>query len=179
MTLAGTLTWWDTSPTHSVVIKNLAKYLNSTVHTTTGMKPKDVRPEHIKELARKLNAKNYMKVKKDSLHLPKFKVGQHVRVVRHRRMFEKDAENLNWSSQLFRIYSIHNSSTNVPYYRLVDLKGKPVSGSFVTDEVKSVRNNDLYLTSKTENFPNNQSLVTFLNMPPEYAQVWTKTDELS
>ena len=64
---------------------------------------------------------------------PKFKVGDHVRITKHKNIFAK-GYTPNWSEEAFVISKIKNT---VPWtYLISDLNGKEILGSFYEKEMQ-------------------------------------------
>jgi hypothetical protein len=80
---------------------------------------------------------------KSSKSVPKFhfRVGQTVRIAHTRRVFSKDTHH-RWTIELFLV--MHRSRfQNIPIYRLKDQMNEAIEGYFYTNELQSVRKNEL------------------------------------
>ena len=85
------------------------------------MKPKDV-TDHSFVFSEEAN-------KKDS----KFKIGDHVRISRHKSIFAKDYTS-NWSEEIFVVKRV---KTTVPWiYLISDLNGEEMMGMFYEKELQ-------------------------------------------
>ncbi|KAK4882703.1 hypothetical protein RN001_006022 [Aquatica leii] len=67
--------------------------------------------------------------------IPKYKVGQHVRISRTKQMFEK-GYTTNWSEEVFKISEVINRKP--PVYRVVDLNREPIEGTFYEEELQII-----------------------------------------
>ena len=70
---------------------------------------------------------------------PKFRVGDHVRISKHKNIFAKGYTR-NWSEEIFVVKKIKNT---VPWtYEISDLNGEETVGSFYEKELqKTIRTN--------------------------------------
>ena len=96
--------------------------MNNTYHTTIKMKPIDVKGNKYINIDKEVNDKN-----------PKFKVGDHVRISKHKNIFAK-RYTPNWSEKIFLIKRIKNT---VPWIYVVnDLNGEEITGTFYEKEMQ-------------------------------------------
>ena len=101
---------------HINKLDDIVNKYNNTYHSTAKMKPLHVKPNTYIESSKEINNKN-----------PKFKIGDIVRISKHKNMFEKGYFP-NWSAEVFRIKKIKNA---VPWtYVISDLKGEKIIGTF-------------------------------------------------
>ena len=85
------------------------------------MKPKDVTDSV------------FVEFKESNKKDPKFKVGEHVRISKHKNVFSK-GYTPNWSEEIFVINKIQNT---VPWtYLINDLNGGEIMGSFYEKELQ-------------------------------------------
>ena len=102
-------------------IKYNNKY-NITVHRTIQMKQVDVNSDSYAEYNEDSNKKD-----------PKLKVGDDVRISRHKSIFAKRYTQ-NWSEEVFVISKIKNT---VPWtYVISDLNGEEITGTFYKQELQ-------------------------------------------
>ena len=104
------------------------------------MKPKDVTAEDEEELMQR-----FKKQRKIPSRKPKFKVGDRVRVSKHKHVFEKEYT-ANWQQR----YSqwIKSCLRTLVTYKLKDYQNQPIAGGFYDEELLKVRHSDLYLVEK-------------------------------
>ena len=95
---------------------------NNTVHRTIKMKPVDVKNNTYVDSKKEVNDKD-----------PKFKVGDHVRISKHKNIFAK-GYTPNWFEEVFIISKIKNT---VPWtYVINDLNGEEIIGTFYEKELQ-------------------------------------------
>ena len=104
------------------VLDNVVKKYNNTVHSTTGMKPKNVKYYNVTEYIEESNKKD-----------PTFKIGDRVRMSRYKNVFAKGYAP-NWSEEVFVVSKVKNT---VPWtYELNDSNGEKILGSFMKKSCK-------------------------------------------
>ena len=79
------------------------------------------------------------------LPLPKFKVGDTVRISKYKNIFTKGYE-ANFTEELFKINKVIRGDPTV--YELEDLEGEPIIGKFYEEELSSVDKKDVYKVEK-------------------------------
>ena len=131
--LRGNYKWID-------ILPNLISKYNETKHRTIGMKPKDVTAEDEEELMER-----FKKQRKIPSRKPKLKVGDRVRVSKHKHVFEK-GYTPNWTTEIFTVDQV--MSTNPVTYKLKDYQNQPIAGGFYEQELLKVRHSDIYLVEK-------------------------------
>ena len=95
---------------------------NNTYHTTIKMKPADVKDNTYINADKEINNKD-----------PKFKVGDHVRILKYKNIFAKRYMP-NWSEEVFVIKKVKNT---VPWtYVINDLNGEEITGTFYEKELQ-------------------------------------------
>ena len=110
------------------VLDDIVNKYNNTVHRTIKMKPIDVTSD------------SYAEYNEDSnVTKPKFKVGDHVRILKYKNIFAKGYTQ-NWSEEVFIISKIKNT---VPWtYATSDLNGEKTAGSFYGKELQKTYQNE-------------------------------------
>ena len=114
------------------VLDNIVKSYNDSVHSTIGMKPNEVVRENT-DLAYFNTYKDIIKDKRK--RIPKFKVGDQVRIDRQKAMFEKGYD-YNWNPEIFVVEKVSNSTPIT--YNLKDLNGEQILGTFYEPELQKV-----------------------------------------
>ena len=105
------------------VLDNIFDKYNNTVHWSIKMKPIDVTSDSYAEYNEDFNKKD-----------PKFKVGDHVRISKHKKMFAK-GYTPNWSEDVFVVSKIKNT---VPWtYVISDLNDEEITGSSYEKELQN------------------------------------------
>ena len=112
------------------VLQPLIDKYNSTKHRATGFTPSDARkPSNRTQVFQNL----YRGKVKGKLAVPKFKVGERVRIAIQKNLFEK-AYIINWSDRIYKIKKIQKTRPRT--YIVVDLNGKQHKGSFYTEDLQ-------------------------------------------
>ena len=107
------------------VLDDVVNKCNNTVHRTIKMKPIDVTSDSYAEYNEDFNKK-----------YPKFKVGNHVRILKYKNIFSK-GYTPNWSEEVFVVSKIKNT---VPWtYFISDLNGEPITGTFYEKKLQKIR----------------------------------------
>ena len=100
--------------------KFIVNRYNNTYHNTFKMKPVDVKPSTYIDSSKEINEKD-----------PKFKIGDTVRISKHKNIFAKSYVP-NWSEEVFVIKKVKST---VPWtYVISDLKGEEIVGTFCEKE---------------------------------------------
>ena len=95
---------------------------NSTCHRTIKMKPVNVKDNTYIDFNKEVNYKD-----------PKFKVGDHVRISKHKNIFAK-GYTPNWSEEVCVIKKVKNT---VPWaYVINDINGEEIVGIFYEKELQ-------------------------------------------
>ena len=103
-------------------LDDIVNKYNNTYHRTTKMKPVDVRDNTYIDFGKEVNDK-----------YPKFKIGDHLRISKHKNIFAKGYMP-NWSEEVFIISKIKNT---VPWtYFINDLNGEEIIGIFYEKELQ-------------------------------------------
>ena len=125
----GTYKWFD-------VLDDLVKGYNNSFHSSISMKPIEARdPENSEIVWFNLYGPFVM----SEFGVPKFKVGDHVRIVKYKYTFSR-GYGANFTEELFKIKQIIYTKPIV--YKLEDLKGEEIEGYFYEEELSFVPNPD-------------------------------------
>lgn len=127
--LRGNHVWID-------ILQEITKNYNNTKHRTIGMMPSNVTPDTVLDVYKSPK----LAVKKAKLNL-----GNLVRISKYKGVFSKGFD-INWSTELFKIYKINNSSPLT--YMLQDLNNQPIKGCFYESELQKTEFPDIYLVEK-------------------------------
>lgn len=104
--------------------KNITDSYNKSYHSTIEMTPIEAFKSENTETVLNNIRKKGIKFEKDA---QKLKIGDHVRVILKKDLFDKSA--LNWSKEIYKISSVIRSRLNNPErYKLEDLKGNSIQG---------------------------------------------------
>jgi hypothetical protein len=112
-------------------LQELVVKYNNTRHRSIGMKPADVSLKNEDQVWTNLRKKNPKPV--FTTNAGKFGVGDVVRVSRVKQTFAK-GYTPNWTEELFRIIKV--MKTRPRAYKLEDLLGAPIKGSFYAQELQ-------------------------------------------
>lgn len=158
--LNGNYKWID-------VLQDLIDKYNNTVHRTIKMKPVDVNKTNEKKLLSSV----YRKIK--TFPLPKFKVGDKVRISKYKHLFEK-GYTPNYTTEIFEIEKV--KITDPVTYILKDYQGQTIRGSFYEQELLKVRNPDMYLIQKILRRKGNKLFVKWLGFSNKHNSWIDKSD---
>lgn len=127
------------------VLPKLVLGYNNTVHSTTNTKPADVTHYNAEKLWRKLYKKIYESVERRKGNLPQpikkpnFRKGDRVILAKEKGLFAKGYTTY-WTRENFIVNDILSGSLNQPYrYLIKDLEGNVIDGSFKSEELQRVR----------------------------------------
>ena len=103
-------------------LDDIVKEYKNTYHKTIKMNPVDVKDDTYIDSSKEVNDKD-----------PKFQVGDHVRISKHKSIFAK-GYTPNWSKEVFVISKIKNT---VPWtYVVNDLNGEEIIETFYEKELQ-------------------------------------------
>ena len=144
----GTYAWVD-------VLDELVENYNTTGHGSTLMKPSDVNSSNKDVVWVTLYGSAL-----GELPLPKFRVGDTVRVSRYKSVFGKGYE-ANFTEEIFKVTRVLRGDPNV--YELEDHEGEPIIGKFYEEELSAVeKKDDTYRVEKILRKKNGMALVKWL-----------------
>ena len=123
----GTYKWID-------VLDQLVYNYNNIKHNTILMKPKDVNKKNEDQVWTTLYGHLYAESP-----LPKFKVGDMVRISKYKSTFTKGYE-ANFTEELFKVIKVICGDPNV--YEIADLLGEPITGKFYEEELSGVNSRE-------------------------------------
>ena len=112
------------------VLPELVEDYNNTVHSSTKLTPIDASKKKNELIVwRNLYPDRY----KINNLTPKFSVGDEVRIIKKKKVFEK-GYTTRWTEEIFKIKEIQ--STNPITYKLEDLQGEEIKGTFYEPELQ-------------------------------------------
>jgi transposase InsO family protein len=114
------------------VLPELVSSYNATIHSSIGMPPKDVNKQNEQDLKIKL----YGDPDKPVFIKFKFKIGDYVRLIIDKKVYEKDAT-IKWSDEIYIVDQLVPSSP--PVYKIRDLKGTLYNWNYYAQELQAVR----------------------------------------
>lgn len=154
LTHADTSRWID-------ILPKIIHAINNSVNRTLGRTPASIRPGDLQDPRTPLPPSTNVR----------FAIGDTVRLLKYRRIFDK-AYHPNFTQELFVISDV--KSTHKPvYYKLKDLNGEPIEGTFYNEElVKSINRDQVYKVEavlKTRKYRGKkQHLIKWLGYGPEF-----------
>lgn len=138
------------------ILPNLIDSYNNSYHRSIKTKPILVNKENETDVW----INQYSKLKKP-FKLPKFKIGDVVRIPKHKNLFDKGYIE-KWTDEEFTVTSI-NSKYYPHLYTLTDSTGQMIKGSFYEQELQLVNNpNKLYRIDKILKTRNNNGVKQLL-----------------
>ena len=144
----GTYNWVD-------ALDGLTENYNSTKHSSILMKPKDVNKTNENLVWVTLYGSPLGK-----LPLPKFRVGDTVRVSRYKSIFGKGYE-ANFTEEIFKVKRALRGDPTM--YELDDHEGEPIIEKFYEEELSAVNKKDnMYRVEKILRKKNGMALVKWL-----------------
>ena len=155
-------------------IDELLKNYNSSFHRSVQMSP--VATSDIKNtpqvFANLYSDEIYKQVKK-----PKFRIGHRVRISKYKRKLFNKGFTPNWTEEIFVIDDILN--TKPVTYRLVDLQGETVTGSFFEPELQKTTQ-EIFRIEKVIRHDNKQkrALVKWSGYPDQFNS-WVPMSKLN
>ena len=111
------------------MLDSIVDKYNNTYHNSIKMKPIDVKSKSHAEYNVDCNDKD-----------PKFKIGDHVRISRHKKVSAKEYA-LHWSEEVFVIKKVKN--TVLWTYVIMDLNSEDIVGTFYEKEFQNTNQEKL------------------------------------
>lgn len=145
-------------------IDNLQKYVdfyNKRVHRTIKIAPCDVTKEDVPRLLK--TAYNYSG---ECKKLPKFEVGDYVRISKYKQQFEK-GYTPKWGVEIFRITDV-NTEFNPETYYLADINDEKILGGFYRENLQRVKHHKGYLIEKILKRKGGKIYVKFLGFSSKH-----------
>ena len=136
------------------ILNKLTSEYNSTKHRTIGMKSRDVTLKDEKRLLDTVYNHWFSKIK-----IPKFKVGDKVRISKYKHLFEK-AYTPNWTTEIFTVKK--RNPTHPITYLLVHIQGNLISGGFYEQELQKTFFPNDYLIERVIKRRGNKLFVKWL-----------------
>ena len=153
-------------------IDELLKNYNSSFHRSVQMSPvaaSDITNTH-QVFANLYSDEIYKQVKK-----PKFRIGDKVRISKYKRKLFDKGFTPNWTEEIFVINQILN--TKPVTYRVVDLQGETVTGSFYEPELQKTTQ-EIFRIEKVICRERKRALVKWSGYPDQFNS-WVPMSELN
>ena len=119
----GTYNWID-------ILSKLVNNYNQTKHSSILMRPADVNKSNKDQVWITLYGYPL-----GDLPLPKFRIGDTVRISKYKNIFEKGYE-ANFTEEIFKIVKVFRGDPNM--YEIEDFEGEPIIGKFHEEELSAV-----------------------------------------
>lgn len=148
--------------------KELVDRYNKKFHRTIKMPPINVNSTNEKMLLDTVY--NHPKIYK----IPKFHVGDFVRISKYKHIFEK-GYTPNWTSEIFEIKSVRNTYPTT--YILEDYQGNKIEGGFYNEELSKTRFPDTYLVENILKIKNDKAYVKWLGFSNQHNS-WINKNEI-
>ena len=152
------------------VLPDLLQDYNNTVHSSTKFSPVDASKEE-NELTIWRNL--YPDRLKINRLTPKFSVGDEVRIIKKKKVFEK-GYTTRWTEEIFTIKEIRD--TNPITYKLSDLQGEEIKGTFYEPELQKTEQ-QIYRIEKIIKKEKNKSLVKWKGYSDKFNS-WVNNKDL-
>lgn len=113
------------------VLDDLVAAYNHTIHSTTKMKPVDIRPHHAPLVYRNTYSKH-----RHVRQLAKFKVNDFVCIVKKKTAFDSGYTE-QWNPEIFIVTAVIHKAP-YPLYKLRDLQSREINGKFYAQELQKL-----------------------------------------
>jgi len=153
------------------LLPKLVEQYNSTIHSTTGYKPKDVTKNDEKTILLKM-LKNRKKMKVRTKQ--RFLTGDRVRISRVQKALAKGYWP-QWSNEIYTVWKVQ--PTLPVTYLLKDDKGEVLKGGFYNQELSKTKVNNTYLIEKVIRKRGDKLLVRWLGFDKSHDS-WINKDDL-
>ena len=120
------------------IVQDVVNSYNATIHRSLGRAPNEITPENADESRWDqylLKEKNSPKLVKSLIKF-RFKIGTHVRIPHERNAFRR-AYSEQWTPEVFVIFRRFRRE-GIPVYKVTDLDGDPLEGTFYQDELQQI-----------------------------------------
>ena len=118
------------------ILQDLMHAYNHGYHSSIKMCPSEVNPSNIMTVWNNLYDRGRNMKNSPDTPIPKFHIGDHVRITKYKQVFQKGYES-NWSNEIFIISSVIDRSPWV-VYTLKDLQNETIVGTFYERELQKV-----------------------------------------
>jgi hypothetical protein len=105
--------------------------------------------------------------------MPKFSIGDKVRIMKKKNIFEK-GYTPRWTEEMFTISAVQY--TDPPTYKITDYNGEEIKGSFYEQELQKTAQ-EIFRIEKILRKRGNKSLVKWLGYPESFNS-WVDNNEL-
>lgn len=152
--------------------REIVNKYNRKRHRSIGMTPLEVKGKRKETQALKTLYKDAKTQAMKKKRLPKYKVGDFVRISKMKGDFEK-GYTPSWSTEIFKIHRVKR--TVPPTYLLQDSNNQDVKGGFYEEELQLTRFPHVYLVEKILRRRGNRAYVKWLGFDSQYNS-WITVD---
>jgi len=123
------------------IIQDVVEAYNNSKHSGIGMAPNEVNTTNTKQVWAYLYSGRgrYPQLNLGAKSKPRFKIGDTVKISKHKHQFKKGHEN-NWTHEVFKVTKIINRQPVV--YKLKDSAGEDITGVWYEHELQKVTIDD-------------------------------------
>ena len=118
-------------------LQPIVQAINNSHNKSIGMRPVDVNFVNATDLKNKLKTEAVRKFSGRKYSVPKYKVGDMVRIEKYKHAFEKGYAP-NFTNEIFSVCNVRTSSRPITY-KLVDTKGNILEGWFYSQDLSLVK----------------------------------------
>ena len=169
--------------TYLSILQDIADNYNRTYHRTIRMRPVDVKNDNQEDVRLATYFAQNQTSKQPDIKLKpfKFKVGSYVRITHLRNVFTR-AYDETYSGEVFQIHNRYHRGT-LPIYRLRDLQGDDIKGTFYQNEIQKINYNldsefKIEKVLKTKGTGHTKQLLVKWKYYPSKFNSWIKADTL-
>ena len=155
---------YKNSKTYLNSLPDLVANYNSSFHRSIGTQPRLVNEKNQDVVYHRLYGKA-MRERMTKSNSPKFVVGDRVRVANERKTFQRGFQP-GWTKEIFTV--THRENTHPYVYRLQDLNGEHILGTFYEQEMQKVRDTGMYRIEKIVKKQGRRVLVRWMGYGPQF-----------
>ncbi|DAC81738.1 TPA_asm: integrase [Stylophora coral adintovirus] len=145
------------------ILPKIVEKYNNTKHRSIGMTPVEASK---KKNENAVYLKLYGEELSEMREKPKFAVGDHVRISKYKRKLFDKGYTPNWSEEIFVVDEIQYSKPIT--YKLKDLLGEEIKGSFYEQEMLKAKQSDLFRIEKVIRKIKGKALVKWSGYPEKF-----------
>ena len=153
------------------IIDDLVHQYNTSYHSSIKMTPEEASQPKNKQRV----LKHLYSDRPELIELPRFAVGDYVRISKKKSTFEK-GYTPNWTEEIFKISDIQYTTPIT--YKLVDLNQEEIKGTFYEKELQKTVHTELFRIEKVIKRRGDRSLVKWKGYANNFNS-WIKTKDLS
>jgi len=152
------------------ILQYLVDGYNNTIHSSIGMSPKEASQKKNEAKVWHNLYGDYRPIKRK---IPKFKVGDKVRITKKKGIFEK-GYTPRWTEEMFTVSDVRY--TDPITYKIVDYNNEEIKGTFYEQELQKATQ-EMFRIEKIVKRKGNKSLVKWLGYPNSFNS-WVDNSDL-